>query len=304
MLRLALSLITLATATLCSAQDPHTTAQSLLSGGKARTYLLHVPASYSAAHPAPLLVVMHGLGGNGQSMEDVTGFSAMSDQEGFVVAYPDALDNTWFDHAGAPLDGNVAFIGDLIAALRARYAIDGRRIFASGMSQGAGMSYLVCAAMPATIAAIAPVVGGIPIGYDLNTVMPARPVPVLIMNGTADQLVNYYGGWGSAGFFFRSAPDLAWTFAMHDGCFFIPFTYDLPNWNWFDGCTASVTSYGFGVQGSEVVLYTITGGGHTWPGSRIWLPQFIFGNTCYDFDGSRVIWDFFTRHPLPAGTAN
>ncbi len=287
-----------------------TSRQWIWSGGQWRTYLLHVPPAASPTRALPLVVVYHGFSGAAESMEDVTGFSPMADRERFVVAYPDALyhpemgGNSWLTPTGELADGNGAFIGDMVAAVRARVAIDRRRIFATGMSQGGGMSYFSVIGHPDVFAAIAPVVVSLPTALDLAALLPGRPVPVLMINGTQDNLIPYHGGLGVNNVHFRPTPALASIWATHDQCFPYPMTWNLPNWNWFDGCTASVTQYFWGAQGSEVVLYTIHGGGHTWPASRVWLPAFIFGNTCQDFDGTRAIWDFFVRHPLPAGVVN
>lgn len=283
-----------------TAQDKGTVQHTILSGGRTRTYLLHVPASYDSAKPCPLVICFHGLGGTGQTMEDVTGFSALAEQQNFIVAYPDALNNTWFDVKVNVLDGNIQFIGDMLAEIRAAQSIDAQRIYATGMSQGGGMSFFMLINYPNVFAAIAPDVASIPLSFDLDTVFPAnRAMPVLMLNGTADPLVSYWGGLGLAGIPTWPVPYVAFKLAQHDQCFPIPLVYDYPNFNWFDGCQASVTQYGFGAQNSEVILYSIQNGGHTWPGSRVWLPGFIFGNTCYDFDGTRVIWDFFARHTLP-----
>lgn len=299
----------LAAAVAAPAAEWGTQTRWLWSGGKWRSFLLHVPWSYDG-RPMPLVVAFHGFSGSGAAQESVTGFSGMAPWNRFIVAYPDALPHpemrgaSWLTPDGGLADGNAAFVGEMVGAIRAQYAVDARRIHATGMSQGGAMSYYCASAYPQVFAAIAPVVVSIPTSIDLAGLLPDRPVPVLMMNGTLDHLIPYQGGIGVNGVDFRATPALAASLAAHDGCSPVPSRYDLPNWHWFDGCTASVTHYRSGLQGSEVILYTITGGGHTWPGSRTWLPEFIFGNTCKDFDGSQVIWDFFTRHPMPAGVAN
>ncbi|HYE07457.1 MAG TPA: PHB depolymerase family esterase [Planctomycetota bacterium] len=294
----------------CLALESGTVRRTLVSSGVTRTYDLHVPRIASATRPLPLVIAFHAFTSSSDATESGSGFSPLADQEGFIVAYPNALPhpeiggNSWLSRAGATIDGNDVLIGDLVADIRARHAVDPRRIFASGMSQGGAMSYLAAGAHPELFAAIAPVVVSLPRSFALDELLPPRPVPVLIINGTDDRVVPYHGGLGIFDVDFMPTEALAKRLAAHDACFPYPFIYDLPNWNWFDGCAVRVTNWFWGAQDSEVVLYTITGGGHTWPGSRTWMPWFILGNTCHDIDATRVIWDFFKRHPMPGGLAN
>jgi polyhydroxybutyrate depolymerase len=84
---------------------------------------------------------------------------------------------------------------------------------------------------------------------------------------------------------------------QRDGCRTQPVEEALPDTDPKDGCTIKRFTYGHGQGGTEVVLYRIEGGGHTWPGGPQYFPQFLLGRVCRDIDATQVIWDFFKAHP-------
>ncbi len=299
-------------ATLAAAAEPlpftagSTVAGRLASGGQERTFRLHVPRDLRAG--AAVVLVLHGTGGDAASMVSVTGFDALADQVGFVVAYPEALGGNWLDLAhGGAADRNTDFAVDLVDAIAATVSIDQRRIYATGLSAGGTMSLLLACDARGRFAAVAPVAGALSPGTLGLIDGMRRPTSVLMINGTADAIVPYWGGalnWTGANTTVAPAPTTAWTIAGRDGCGFFPAWSELPDTAWWDSCRAQRTRWTGGLGGSEVELWTIVGGGHTWPGSRIWLPWFVFGGTCYDIDGTAEIWSFFQRHPRagsPAG---
>src|SRR5580704_8834959 len=125
---------------------------ALTTGGQGRTYLLHLPPIYDGKRSLPLVIVLHGGGGNAPGAARMTGFSEKADKEGFVVAYPNGsgrLRNrllTWNSGncCGYALDNSVddvGFIRALIDALEKTRAIDPTRVYATGMSNGGMMTY-------------------------------------------------------------------------------------------------------------------------------------------------------------------
>ena len=165
-----------------------------------RTYLVHLPASYSKDKAWPVVLVFHGGGGNGEQMAGMTGFSRKADREGFIAVYPNGSGRwqnrflTW--NAGnccayAYENGidDVGFIRALIGKLKKDYAVDERRVFATGISNGGMMSYRLACGLSDLIAAIGPVAGAQNIDCE-----PKRPVSVVILHGTADLYVRYKGG--------------------------------------------------------------------------------------------------------------
>jgi polyhydroxybutyrate depolymerase len=127
--------------------------QQLVSG-LTRTFLVHVPASYTGSAAVPLVLVYHGLGGTGQGMSLLTHFSRVADKCGFIVVYPDGINKAWMTN---PSVDDVGFTRDLIRYLEARYKIDARRVYATGMSNGGFMCYGLAYGLPDLIAAFAPV---------------------------------------------------------------------------------------------------------------------------------------------------
>lgn len=195
-------------AVLPAAADRATQAHTIEVGGLTRTYLLHVPPTLPAG-PAPLVLVFHGGGGNGPGTERLTRFSELADRERLLVAYPEGVGRNWYDgrefasgsRAHRERIDDVGFVAAMLDAIARAHAVDPRRIYATGISNGAVFSHYLAAHLSPRIAAIAPVVGGIADPPDA-WLRPERPVSVLILQGTTDPLVPYRGGaiaFGRAG---------------------------------------------------------------------------------------------------------
>ncbi len=270
---------------------------SIVSGGERRSYLLHVPASYDPATPVPLVISIHGFAEWPAHQMRTSRWNDLADQHGFIVVYPagTGFPRRW--RAGGGMSANatpdVTFVADLIDALAARYNIDRTRIYANGLSNGGGMSYLLACQLADQIAAI----GGVSGAYlvPLSTCQPSRPVPLIAFHGTADRIVPYAGGPSAS--FDLPFPDVpAWiaAYAKRNGCDAFP--APLP-------ASGEVTGiqYASCRAGADVVFYTIEGGGHAWPGGEP-LPRFIVGHTSQDIDATAVMWEFFSRHALPASS--
>jgi polyhydroxybutyrate depolymerase len=151
-----------------------------------------------AGRSAPLVVVFHGGGGSPSGVDRLTRFSALADREGFLVAYPESLGFQWNDgrvtaasSAGPQID-DVGFVAAMIDAIGRERPLDPRRIYATGMSNGAIFSHYVGARLSARIAGIAAVAGGTADPFH-RTFRPERPVSVLIIHGTKDPQIPYAG---------------------------------------------------------------------------------------------------------------
>ena len=169
-------------------------AAGLTVDGSARTYLFYVPSTYRPEHPSPLVLVFHGAGATGRGMARHTGFTALAEREGFVVAYPEGIGRRWNDGRGygTPRD-DVGYIRALLDTLGRRLSIDPRRIFATGISNGAMFSYRLACDLPGVFAAIAPVAGAMPEAL-VEGCAHVTPVALAAFQGTADPLVPYDGG--------------------------------------------------------------------------------------------------------------
>jgi polyhydroxybutyrate depolymerase len=250
-----------------------------------------------------LVLAFHGRLGTGKGMAHLTGLDTTSDRHGFIVVYPDGVDRSWNDGLSTPAQqagvDDVAFVQALIAQLQSRYAIDPRRIYATGLSNGAMFTELLGCRLAGTLAAIAPVAGTLPVPV-AGGCAPARPLPVLLIHGTSDPYVPYRGGSLVSGVgSVLSAPQTFARWSVLDGCGGPPLTRALPR-RVQDGTSVVTTVQRACPPGSAVELETIIGGGHTWPGGWQYLPKLLIGRTSTQIDASETIWSFFSRYPRGA----
>ncbi len=238
-------------------------------GGVKRTYLLHAPKSDK---PLPLVVVLHGAGSNGRQTEALTGFNDIADKNAFAVAYPDGLNRTW-KFVG---DSDVKFLDALIDA----EAKDPKRVYVTGLSNGAFMTNHYACERPDKVAAIAPIAG-----TGGKRLAPKKPIPVLYVHGTDDSIMRYDPKALVVG-----AEDLVRLWAKTNACEEKPTIEKLPDAK-DDGTTVELWVFAGDV---EVRFYKVIGGGHTWPGSRVEIDR-LLGKTTQDFSASEAIWDFFAR---------
>ena len=235
----------------------------------------------------PLVIALHGRGSTGKQMERFTHLDAIAAREQFAVVYPDAIDHHWNDGRQPTGIDDVAFIARLIDDMAMRHAIDRSRVFVTGMSNGAMMSYRLACDLSDRIVAIAPVAGDLP----AVACRPGRPISVLAINGTSDPLVPYDGGVAGRGGTVLSSPASADFFARADGCS-DAIASDEPDLDRDDGVRSHDRRYRCPAK-LGVELVTLEGGGHTWPGGPQYLPKILIGPTSRDFDASERIWQFF-----------
>lgn len=265
----------------------------LESSGVKRSYLLYVPPSHDPETPTPLVLSFHGRSSNALQQSILSNWNLLADQEGFIVAYPNALGNptqwdTDIPTARRPNE-DLIFVSELIDALSGQFCIDPERIYVNGMSNGGGMSNLLACALSDRIAAMGGVAGAY-IGTE-DQCNPPRPVPVIAFHGTADTIVTYAGGPSEAfDYPFPSVPGWAADWAAHNDCDAEPI--DLP-----ESGDVSGIQYTDCNEDADVIFYTIDEGGHTWPGGFP-LPEAITGKTSNDINATTTIWEFFVAHPM------
>ena len=274
-----------------------------------RSYELFVPKSLPASDSVPLLLVLHGGGGTGKGMQYLTlgGFNTLADRDGFLVVYPDGLKKNWNDGRMVPsseahrmkLD-DVGFLKAMIAALKQEFRIDPQRVYSTGISNGAFMSARLAIEAADVFAAIAPVTGSLPTVEGVRP-GPSEPISVLMINSTEDTLVPM--GGGAVGF--KRTPrgtcipvvEAVQFWAQANGCATGSTVLDEPDRDPVDGTRVKKHSFEGGLDGTEVVLLEIIGGGHTWPSGAQYAPEFLVGKTSKELDACRLIWDFFKAHP-------
>lgn len=285
---------------------PSTLARTIQVGGLPRTYLVHIPPAPPGTRPSGLVFVLHGGGGNGRQIERHTGFSALADREGFIAVYPDAVDRNWNDGRAAPgvavqqknVD-DVGFLAALIAGITREFAVDPRRVYVTGASNGAFMSQRLAVELSERVAAIAPVIGGMA-PQVRDGFAPQVPVSVLLMNGTDDPLVPYQGGAvartrGQT----IGVAEIVRLWTTRNRCPEAPEIAVLADVDPTDGTRVRRTTYARCANRTVVTLYAIEGGGHTWPGGVQYLPRAVIGRTSRDIEATPVIWQFFASHPRP-----
>lgn len=256
-------------------------AESISSSGRTRTYRLFVPSSYRPGSPVPLVLSLHGMSLSGAGQERMSGMSAVAEQGGFIVAYPDGTGfiREWHTEQSAAGQADLQFMHDLIGHLEARFTIDASRIYASGLSQGAMMAYKLGCNSADRIAGLGLVAGGYPPASACGA---SRPLPIVVFHGTADGIVSYNGEGGRP-----SIPVFAAGWAARNGCGNGPYTSlqqgSVTGQTW-DSCHEDAT----------VTVYTVAGGGHSWPGTKTGFWSMM---TTDDIDATALMISFFAAHP-------
>ena len=247
--------------------------QQLVSGQRQRRYRLFVPPGYDGHLRLPLVLDLHGSGGNAAGQASTSGIETVSVRERFFVATLEAEDGLW----NVPVRNNraddVAYVRDVIAHVAARVCTDESRVFATGFSGGGRMTSLLACRLGSRIAAVAPVAG-----LRFPGPCDGPPVPVLTFHGLADGQNPYDGhAAGRGAEWLESVPEALAGWARHNGCTGDAMLDDPPgplSTMRYDGCR----------DATEVRLIRIDGLGHTWARREV--------------DTTGEIWQFFRRHRL------
>ncbi len=260
--------------------------------------------SARATTPLPLVLVFHGRFQGARDISEWTDFNAVAEAYGFIAAYPIGIKSHWNDkRIAVPImnAGNyddVGFVKTLLAHLEATLAIDPTRIYATGMSNGAMFVQRLACELPGIFAAIGPVSGTLP-----SNVAPqctsSQPVSVIEIHGTKDAYVHWDGGSvRGLGGKTLSVPQTIAHWRQLEGC---PSTPDItyhPKRDPRDRTRVRRETYGPCRSVTEVALYAIEGGGHTWPGGPD-DPRIFSGHVNRDISATTLLWAFFEQHPQP-----
>ena len=264
---------------------------AIVSSGEKREYFVHVPRSYDASKPVPLVISLHGAGGWPVIQMELSGWNRVADREGFIVVYPAGVEGfgprIWHTGSGNSATRDVRFISDLIDKLERDYNIDRERIYVNGLSNGGGMSFVLSCTMSDRIAAVGLVSSAQMLSWSWCT--DHRPVAMIAFHGTADPMAPYNGGdsW-LAPVPFLSIPKFVANWARRNGC--APEAVESKP-------AADVTrrEYAQCTDDASVVFYTLHGGGHVWPGGAA-LPVWFVGRDHRTIDASQEMWTFFRAH--------
>ena len=262
--------------------------------GDIRDYSVFLPQNYQPN--MPVVINLHGFGGSIQNMMDYTMMNDFADTSGFIVVYTVGLGEAWNYGGVGSINTNddVGFISALIDTLDAHYNIDMARIYCTGFSMGAGMTYRLAPELGHRFAAVAPVAGVLG-DYAVNW-NPIHPLPILVINGTEDAIVWYDGG--NPGF------DNNWSvvetlnfWIQNNKCSLPADTVLLPDIDPTENCTVEKISWTNCSNNSSIIHYKIINGGHSWPGANdaFWSS----GNLNNDISANVEMWNFFQNYENP-----
>jgi len=266
---------------------------SISHDGIQRDYILYIPELYDGSTAVPLVLNFHGYGSNAAQQMFYGDFRDIADTEGFLLVHPEGTtfigDQFWnvgFPGLSSNID-DVGFTEALIDELATLYAIDLDRVYATGMSNGGFMSFLLACQLSEKIAAVASVTGSMTQDTfdDCNA---QHPTPVLQIHGTDDGVVLYNGNNLSI-----PIADVISYWVDFNNCETTPTTTTLPDVDVSDGSTIEHSVYEDGDNGITTEHMKVIGGGHTWPGSVI-----NTAGTNQDIDASMEIWLFFSRFDI------
>ena len=263
--------------------------------GLTRQYRIHVPQQLPQS--APLILVLHGYGGNNNDMKNNYGWTQLANQQGFVVAFPngtrDQNNQRFWDvdydfHQGIDVDDD-GFLRELALHLQNEYDLDPERLFVTGFSNGAEMCFQLACRESETFAATAPIIGMM-LDTLFTSCSPTVVRPMLSMNGTDDPVTWFggdmgnVGGWGA----YRSIPETMafWADLMQSTSVN---STQLDDFDPSDGSTVRLDVYSSFFNTLELHYYLVQGGGHDWPGRS--------GNM--DIDATYEIWKFFSEINAP-----
>jgi len=283
--------------------------KTLLHQGIDRNYLLYVPDSIK--ENASLVVVIHGYTSTADNIMGYSRMNRLADENNFVVAYPqgtvDVLGNTFFNvgysfNSNSTID-DVSFIEAMVLEVQKNYPLNPKNTFATGMSNGGDMSYLLACKKSTLFAAVAPV-AGVMMKDTLDSCDPERNIPLFEIHGTKDEISRYEGdienndGWG----FYYDMPSTIKFWVQRHGLEKEQFI-TLKDKDYSDGSSIVFERYSSDLHSREVWFYRIEGGDHTWPGwkkdIKWWKNPLLWyylplGNN--DIDASSEVWSFFKRY--------
>lgn len=274
--------------------------RTLKVGTLSRTYVLHLPTGYAGNEPLPVVIDFHGLGGTGSQQEDSNGWRSKADSGGFIMLYPDSYNSNHSWNAGDCCEDaqqnqidDVGFIKAMIQQIEGLACVDPKRIYASGCSNGGGMTFKVACDLADIVAAAAPVdfecvYGGPPSSPSCQGCKPARPIPITQFTNTGDtRLVPYDGGLTTLNT--DCPPGASCT-----GMAFSSAPANFSTWQQIDGCTGSTSP----LAGHAVCSTNASCQG----GAQVSLCVQQGGSHCGNYSALGIVdiaWEMFQKESLP-----
>ena len=275
--------------------------------GNTRTFDIQIPFELEPSMRYPLLIALHGRAGNAKTIEYISQLTKLAKKRKFIVVYPNGygLPGRYFYSWNAGFccglayedkSNDIKYIKMLINSVVESYPINKDQIFITGISNGAMMAYALGTELNGLIKGIAPIAGTIGVRSthtsEINTIStPRAPLSVLIIHGLKDNRVPFNGGYGrnDKSFSFLPVSEAVNFWVKADKC------STIPKIEYLSGNSVIKESFTGGTNGSQVVLYKIIEGSHSWPGGKKTLGDDGIPCNKKICDASEIIWDFFTQ---------
>jgi polyhydroxybutyrate depolymerase len=273
-----------------------------------RKFMVHFPPNFNTTTQRPLVLNLHGGSGNKVNAQGFSMLNPVSDQNNFIVAWPQGYGiaspgfswadgrNTSADQAGID---DIGFIDKLIDTLITRYNVDTNKIYICGFSNGGFMVQRLACQLSDRFAAMAS------LGSSMDTVLyqncnPSKPIPMAFFNGTADPAMPYGGGPMQNPQVIPVVPvDTTVQFwVTHNNCQTASPVFNFPDTFTTDNSTAELYTFTNCDCNADVKFYKLINGGHTWPGVYVASQASVLGNTNRDINASVELWNFFNAHTL------
>lgn len=269
---------------------------TLMIFGRNRFFKVHLPLGYTVQKEYPVVFVFHGGDGNPDNIEKTTDFSTKADKEGFIVVYPYGTGsfpkklltwNTWdcCGYADKKNIDDVSFIKKVLEIIKTKYSVNQNMIFATGLSNGGMMCYLLACEMPDQFAAVAPVAATM---FDENQCTANSEISMIIFNSIDDKHIPYEGGIGDESIVKveKMPVEKVVNFWVNKfNCVLLNKT-EVSSYNKIDYMNK---------KGTEIIFYKMMGGGHSWPGGE--RGRLFADKPVKDVSATDLIWDFFKNHP-------
>ena len=283
--------------------------RTVIHGGLERDYIIHVPSNIN--QDSPLVIVIHGYTSSAETIMTYSGMNDVANREGFIAVYPQGTvgsdGNTFFNvgydfHSDSTVD-DVSYIRYLVNSLSKEFNLKRQKAFATGMSNGGDMAYLLACKSSDLFAAVASVTGVI-MKQTMDNCKMNNPVPIFDIHGTADDIsffdgdINNVSGWGAY-------------YGLPETINFFVEKYQLDQkseeliLSEDDGAANNVFFERYWTEGveTEIWMYKIEGGGHIWPGAGLKLSwwsnpilRYYFGSGENEIIASEAVWKFFRKY--------
>ncbi len=266
--------------------------------GLKRSFLIYVPENIK--ENAPLVVAIHGYTSTAKILMGYSGINQIADLEGFMVAYPqgtkDSRNNNFFNvgyefHSDSKVD-DIGFIREIVLNLSKEFKLNPEKVFATGMSNGGDMSYLLACRSSDLFTAVAPV-AGVMMKDTLDNCNPDKKIPIFEIHGTKDLISKFQGDmknqdqWGP---YYDLPSTIEFWANLH--ALREKQIIQLEDKDKNDGTTITFERYWSKESDKEVWFYIVNEGNHTWPGMKG-----FFGRTAnQDINTAEEIWSFFKKY--------